>query len=661
MFNKKSRTLRAAVTVGVLIMGGCAVSPDGIDREELQRMLQQDQAVIDRIQVPVTAPMTLSDIMARAVLTNLDQRVNNLQEALALGAFELARYDMLPSAALSSTYYDRNNENAARSISVLTRQQSLEPSTSQEPQHNVADLRLSWNLLDFGVSYFQAKQEADRYMVATVNRQKALIDLLQEARGAYWRALAAQRLREPVANVIEEALAAYNEINQGIEQQVYPSMVEALQMKKELFALIGDLRLLQSELEQAMIMLANFINAPSSANIVLVDTEELPSLPAIDASVETLEQVALLNSSEVLEEAYNARIEQAETRKALLRLLPGIELGYTGNYDSNRYLYNNDWNEASVRVSWNLLRLASTRQTLKNADLRDELQLQRRLAANMAVVTRLNLSLHQYASRINSLETASELQSIDDQIAQYTSNAVASNSSARLNLVRTQAEALTTTLSYLRSYADVQEAYGAVLVSLGLNPLPEDYNSRTVEDLSAMLGRTNEQWLRGTLPLSQVDGATPAEQASTLAPADVPVIAVEPSPEMAPEEDVDTQLQRTIAAWLDSWSRQDIDAYFAHYLDLLSPAVDLPRDDWRAARIAGISTPAWIDLGYRDFEVVSVDGDAATVRVHVDYREPNRSEQTVKELRLSRVVDSWLIVMERDVDSTASPEVVARR
>ncbi|MDY6982252.1 MAG: TolC family protein, partial [Pseudomonadota bacterium] len=486
------------------------------------------------------------------------------------------------------------------------------------------------------------------------DRQKALIDLLQEARGAYWRALAAQRLREPVANVVEEALAAYNEINQGIEQQIYPSMVEALQMKKELFGLIGDLRLLQSELEQAMIMLANFINAPSGAEIELVDTEELPALPEIDANVETLEQVALLNSSEVLEEAYNARIEHAETRKALLRLLPGIEFGYTGNYDSNKYLYNNDWNEASVRVSWNLLRLASTRQTLKNADLRDDLQLQRRLAANMAVVTRLNLALHQYATRINSLETASEMQSIDDQIAQLTSNAVASNSSARLNLVRTQAEALTTSLTYLRSYAEVQEAYGAVLVSLGLNPLPEDYNARSVDELSTLLERTNEEWLRGTLPLSQLEDSETVEQASALAPADVPVVA-------AAEEDVDTQLQRTIASWLDSWSRKDLDAYFAHYLELVSPAVDLPQEEWRAERTADIRAQEWTDVSYGNFEVVSREGNTATVRVRVDYHAPDRSEQTVKELRLSHVMDSWLIVMERDVDSGASSEAVALR
>src|SRR5690606_34483865 len=115
----------------------------------------------------------------------------------------------------------------------------------------------------------QAKQEADRYLIAQANRRKALIDLLQEARGAYWRALAAQQLREPVAQVIEEATVAYEDVNRGIENQIYPSMVEALRLKKELFTLIGDLKRLQAELEQAMIMLANFINAPANTPLQL--------------------------------------------------------------------------------------------------------------------------------------------------------------------------------------------------------------------------------------------------------------------------------------------------------------------------------------------------------------------------------------------------------
>lgn len=485
----------------VTIVAGCSVNPEEIAPDELLELIESDNQLISESQMGLSGPLSLGDIMARAVLTNLDQKVSNLEEALALGAFELSRYDMLPTAAISSTYYDRNNENASRSISVLTRQETLEPSTSQETEHLVSDLRVSWNLLDFGVSYYQAKQEADRFLITGNNRKKAFIDLMQQARGAYWRALAAQRLKQPVGDVISEALVAYDEVNQGIEERIYPDLLQAMQVKKELFTLIGDLERLQSDLEQSMILLANFINVPSNTEIVLTEPDDLPELPVLNVDRDLLELTALMNSSEVVIEAYNARIEHAETRKALLRLLPGIELGDAQSYDNNNFLFNNDWNEASVRVSWNLLRLASTRQTLRSSELRTELQVQRRLAANMAVVTRLNLAMHQYSSQLNQMEKARELQEIDAEIAVLTSNAVSSDSDGQVNLVRTRTEAITAELAFLLSYAQVQEAYGTVLVSLGLNPLPLNYNSRTVDELSVALEESNNQWYQGNLPL----------------------------------------------------------------------------------------------------------------------------------------------------------------
>lgn len=487
------------------VLVGCAIAPEEISTDELLTLIEGDNELITQYQIAVRGPLSLGDIMARAVLTNLDQKVSNLEESLAMGAFELSRYDMLPSAALSSTYYDRNNENASRSISVLTRRETLEPSTSQENERAISDLRVSWNLLDFGVSYFQAKQEADRYLIAGVNRKKAFIDLMQQARTAYWRALAAQRLREPVAEVISQATVAYQEVNQGIEERIYPNLLQAMQTKKELFTLIGDLEQLQSDLDQSMILLANFINVPSDTRIVLAETDELPALPELNSDVDQLELTALANSSEVLVEAYNARIEHAETRKALLRLLPGLELGHSFNNNTNDFLYNKDWNEASVRVSWNLLRLASTRHTLRSSDLRNELQIQRRLAANMAVVTRLNLSVHQYNSQLGQLETARELQEIDAQIAELTANAASSDADSQVNQVRAQAESITAQLSFLLAYAQVQEAYGSVMVSLGLNPLPMDYRARSIEDLSQLLADTNDRWYEGEVPLLELN------------------------------------------------------------------------------------------------------------------------------------------------------------
>ncbi len=196
------------------------------------------------------------------------------------------------------------------------------------------------------------------------------------------------------------------------------------------------------------------------------------------------------------------RIDHAETRKAMLRLLPGIEVAYTGNSDSNKYLVHNNWSEVGVEVSWNLLNLATTKQVLKNNDLREDLALQRRLAVSMAVITKLNLAMYQYDVSKRRLELAKEVKHIDAEIAKHTSNVSLSSTASKVESVVTAAAALRTDLALLQSYANAQSAYGAVLVSLGLNPVPEAYLDLEMHELTNVISVYDKTWQNGNIPLA---------------------------------------------------------------------------------------------------------------------------------------------------------------
>ncbi|MBD9680864.1 TolC family protein, partial [Pseudomonas sp. PDM18] len=108
---------------------------------------------------------TLNDALARAIKYNLEGRLKVMEQALASRQVDLATFDMLPRMALEAGYAGRNNVSASSSKSVLTNQQSLEPSTSQDRDRDVADLTMVWNVLDFGVSYVSAKQQADQRLI----------------------------------------------------------------------------------------------------------------------------------------------------------------------------------------------------------------------------------------------------------------------------------------------------------------------------------------------------------------------------------------------------------------------------------------------------------------------------------------------------------------
>ena len=495
--------------IGVLV--GCAMNPQPLSETDVSEVLAEDKELIKQFREPLTRPIGLHEVMSRAVLNNLEHRVARMEQAVALGSFELARYDMLPQVEGRYGRFSRNKFNASTSISVETGEESLEPSTSQEKDRDIGEFSASWNLLDFGVSYYQAQQEADRYLISRESRKRVLANLLQQARMLYWRAWAAQNTRDKVELVLADANQAYAEISQVIEDRQYTNILPNLRLKRQLFELIRELEALSEELTQARIELAQVINVPATSEIRLLgiepdreltDIDALPMLPRIEEDPTQLEVTALYNSTELAEQIYNVRIDQAETRKALLRLLPGIELSYNNGYDSNRYLVHNNWAEAGVEVSWNLLNLATTGQVLENSDLREELALQRRLAVNMAVVTKLNLALYQYNISLRHLQQSREVKTIDSEIAKHTRYAAISSAASKVQSVVTAAAELRTDLSLLQSYADAQSAYGAVLVALGLNPVPETYLDLDIHELTNLIAVYDKTWQDGNIPLA---------------------------------------------------------------------------------------------------------------------------------------------------------------
>lgn len=105
-------------------------------------------------------------------------------------------------------------------------------------------------------------------------------------------------------------------------------------------------------------------------------------------------------------------------------------------------------------------------------------------------------------------------------------------------------------------------------------------------------------------------------------------------------------------AWLESWARQDTKDYFSHYHAGFNPLYHASRDDWRADREVKISAPAGISLIYTDFEVVQREADRATVRFRLNYESPDYADLTWKELQLRRENGRWLIVVERNLETT---------
>ena len=493
------RSVRLLLTLTVTAsLTACAVTPEPVTREELSEIIRGDRETIASNQEPMTGPIGLYEAMARAVQYNLDHRSRMVEEALNRGQIDLARMDMLPILAASAGYVGRDEANASSSRSIVTQRQSLEPSTSSDRDRRIADLRLSWNVLDFGVSYLQAHQSANRYIVSQLGRQRIMLRMLQQVRTAYWRAHAAEKLRPQLARTLGEAKLALADLDKTSRERLQPPL-QTLQIRRALLELVGQLEALEQSLAQAVVELNTLMSQPPSAATPIEPMEELPALPELPRDIDRLELVALRNSLDVQEQIYSKRIEQLETRKALLRLLPGIELSAGHQYDSNSFLVTNQWNEISTRVTWNIFRVLSYRSVTEVAEAREELATTKRLAMNMATISRVNLSWRRYIDASAQLQRAQEIDDVERQIAQLSAVQAQADAGSRLERIRNDASALRARLRTYESFANSQDALGTFYVSLGLNPVPDDFQKRSIIDLAGKLQTAFQSWDRGAI------------------------------------------------------------------------------------------------------------------------------------------------------------------
>ncbi len=513
----------------LLLAAGCSMSPEPLTPEEFKHIAVNDRERIFDAQERVEGELTLEIAMALALKYNLENRVRLLEEAVANQQLDMTKLDLLPNLAANAGYLSRDNINASTSVSVLTGNVSLEPSTSQDQeQFNSAGL-FTWNLLDFGVSYLQAKQDADRFLIAQKAREKVMLTLLKEVRGAYWTAVAMEQMRgdlDRISAQVDELLQYW----ESIREQQLRSPIAVLMDIRSLLETRQQLDELRRSMDTAQARLANLINAQNLNDIQLPRDIELPALSDVSDDIDGMELVALMNSADYASEVYKVRIDQLESRKAMVQLLPGLEFTYGANYDDNSFLFNNHWGQFGVNLTGDITQLFFTKQIRKFRETSEELTVSRKLAINMAVITGVHISWQDYRNSVVQFDRAVYVQEIDQEISNLTRNANVNQAETGAAAIQSELRAFRSKISQLQSYADAQEAFGALMVSLGVNPIPIDYQQRSVRELASEVAWNIDQLM---LPYTKEGEQMLAEERWRIVNDPVPEVADEEVAEIA--------------------------------------------------------------------------------------------------------------------------------
>ena len=482
---KKAYKVVAISVVASFLITGCSVKPEPMLNEDVKKQVQKDLTILSEVVQPVTKAISLDEAIQRGLDHNLQKRVKILETAMAHQQLDLVYYDMLPNLTTSAGYSERNNYAASASTSFTNGEpQALgsnpQYSVSQDKQRTTADIGFSWNILDFGLSYVRAQQQADKFLIAQEKQKKVEHNLTQEIRRAYYQAVSSQDLLKRIQPMMGEVKKALEDSKQIQDQRVAKSPMEALSYQRELLDILRSLHTLENSLISAKIELAELMGLKPGIQFDLADkVEKNYELPTLDMNLDEMELIALENRPELAESRYQGRISEKELTAAKLKMLPGINLNTSLSYENSDYLLNNDWYSYGANVSWNLLNIFKAGSYNKLAKSQIEIAKEQNLALSMAVLSQVHLSIVKFNQAKKEYFLAKEYLVVADDIYDLTKVENDLNINSRLILIKEKLNNILATLRYSSSYANVQNSYGRIFASLGV----DKNNTQTSEEI----------------------------------------------------------------------------------------------------------------------------------------------------------------------------------
>ena len=494
--------LAALAAAGV---SACTVLPKPLTELEVTNRVDADLGSLYAAQEPVRGAIDFHEAVARGLKYNLDKRLKLMELGLADAQRRYTHVDLLPKLASQAGYRSRDSFRGSSSRSLITGQQSLEVSTSEDRRVRSADLQVVWNVLDFGLSYIRAVQDADRVMIADERRVKVAQNMILDVRDSFWRAYAAQEMMPEVNLLISRMRSAIRK-SRRVSRSGNAEPSEELKLQRDLLQNLRQLLEVRRNLMLAKSELAALMNLPVGTKYRLSSKgQKVGHVPHLRADVVQLERIALMNRPELREEDYKFRIAEDDLRAAWVRLLPGIEFRAGPNYDSNSFLFENNWANAGIVVTKNLMEILTAPKAIEVAERGVDVARARRMALSMAVITQVRISLQRFKLARDIYGVSRQVYRVDRRLSSIAENSRASEGGSDNEALAALSKKVVSRLEFFSAYADVQNSYGRVLNSLGVHRFPGYAEDMGLDELAHALRGQLDIW-QGTVPAITIAG-----------------------------------------------------------------------------------------------------------------------------------------------------------
>ena len=479
---KKLVKISLIVSLGALI--SCAKrSPEPITSDVILKSAKGDLAQIKKIKeqndlFKQGLKVDLYTAIALAIENNKDLKVKILETSLSYKRIEDVEFDMLPSMTANAGYTgsDRYKATTSATVSSSDKAGSLGSSysTSRDREVNEQDIGFSWNILDFGLSYIRAGQSSDRYLISRELERKAASNIKRDVVRAYWNALSANKLIKRYDPLLIKVNKALND-SQKIEELLLQKPMDALLYQKELLDIQRALQSQKQSFVNAEIELRSLMGLLPNEKITLVETD-LP-LNELNMKLDEMENYALVNRSELMENRYKERISIAETKAGMRSLLPGLNFNASWTSSSNDYLMNKTNFEYGSSIGANLFNVFRAPKIKKINKKTTEIIQEQRLALSMAVLSQVHISNIEYQMALEEYETSKRYYDVSRKITQQVRNAQKIARFGELELIREEASLLVAELRKDIAYSKVQFSIAQVYTSVGIDVTHLESNS----------------------------------------------------------------------------------------------------------------------------------------------------------------------------------------
>lgn len=475
-----------------LAVAGCSVDLKPFTQEENAARVESDLSALFADQERISGPIMLEEAIARALTYNLDHRLKLMERAVGVRELDVARMNLLPSVAANAGYDARSHAD------TTFNEARTSTSTTSDKRVKTADLSISWNVLDFGIGYIRAKQQADLALIVEERRRQVIHNILQDTREAYWRAAAAERALRSFGPLMERVQKALDDVEAQVAAQV--NLMEALVYKRTLLETLRQLEGLRHDMQAARAELAVLMNVHPDSEFTISDAEgPLPShVLAFSFDPEELELAALTNRSELRSEAYQLRINREEARVAILQMIPGLNFSAGINYTSDSYKANQRWYDASMALAWNVMSLFQGPANIELAETKQEMSKVRRLALSMAVIAQVNVAQLRFVSAKRDYELANDIATVQGSIQTQVANSQQAATGSGQEVIQADVLAALTDLRRNLAYAELQAAYGRLIAASGADPQLDGVSEQDgLMVLAGAVGRALQEWENG--------------------------------------------------------------------------------------------------------------------------------------------------------------------